>query len=156
MSGMNKLKVGDELIGRAADQWMEIVWERILERTSGSHSKSEVKKFLESLLSEKERRFLLRRLAVVALLRSGKSYKDIGRILWVSPQTISTIKRNFLGKSKQYRSHRSIHPKKQGEPRKLPNDNLAVDFIFGFLSIPVEVFAAFFTKGMGVMGDRDF
>ncbi len=66
-------------------------------------------KILNSLLSEDEKGMVAKRLAAINLIRSGKSYREIGKILWMSPSTVSAkkeygqndrlSKRRFLRKS---------------------------------------------------------
>lgn len=146
-------KPKEKLIGRSADEWSEKLWERILEGVANSRSKKEVQKFLESILSERERTFLLRRLAILALIQSGKSYKEIGEILWVSPQTVSTIKKNFSGNTGRYRGHKKLKGGARNKRGESVTSSVTIDFIFNFLSIPVKVFEAFLTKGIGVKGD---
>ncbi|MEK7654595.1 MAG: Trp family transcriptional regulator [Patescibacteria group bacterium] len=158
MRKINKIsgtRTSDRLVGRLADEWSERLWESILGGVARSQSRKEIKFFLESILSDSERKLLLRRLAILALLRSGKSYKEIGRILWVSPQTVSTIKKNFLDKKGQYKSYRKSRPTMKHATRHEPLSSTAIDAIFTFLGIPFQVFEAFFAKGIGVMGDRD-
>ena len=36
-----------------------------------------------------------KRLATVALIKGGKSYREIGKILWISPGTVSAIKKSI-------------------------------------------------------------
>ena len=53
----------------------------------------ETKGVLEILLTPKERHNLVIRAAAVESLASGKSYRQIGRELWVSPQTLSGLRK---------------------------------------------------------------
>ncbi len=53
------------------------------------------------------------RTAAAEKLAEGKSYKDIGRELWLSPQTISGIKKAIAGK--EYRSYQERTRKKRGK-----------------------------------------
>lgn len=85
---------------------MEVVWDELLDKLSNTKSKKELKRALESLVSEYEKRTILRRLAVNALVQRGKSYKKIGEILWISPQTISAIKKNSFNFATAYKSYR--------------------------------------------------
>src|SRR3989304_524996 len=71
----------------------------------------ESKELLEVLVTAHERRNLVLRAAALDRLISGKSYRQIGRELWLSPQTISGIKkairesgyRSYLERSKKER-----------------------------------------------------
>ncbi|MEK7192226.1 MAG: Trp family transcriptional regulator, partial [Patescibacteria group bacterium] len=79
------------------------------EKVAKTKSKNEVKRILENLISEDEKKMMLRRLAILALVQAGKSYQEIGEILWVSPQTISTVKKNSLGLMSNYKSYRNFY-----------------------------------------------
>jgi len=68
----------------------------------------ETKGVLEILLTPKERHNLVIRAAAVESLASGKSYRQIGRELWVSPQTLSGLRKAVA--ENNYRSYASRHP----------------------------------------------
>jgi len=77
-------------------------WLKLCENIEKSSSKGTIK-VLNSLLSMSEKGMIAKRLAAVSLIRSGKSYREIGRILWMSPSTVSAIKKN-MGKTTSYQS----------------------------------------------------
>lgn len=54
-------------------------------------SKSDIKFFLEDLLSSVERKMIAKRLAIAALLLHGYKYESIKDILKVSRETIATV-----------------------------------------------------------------
>lgn len=68
---------------RSRKEWEEICWQKIL--------KSE--KLLQALVTSNEKSNLVKRAAALEKLAAGKSYKKIGEELWLSPQTISKIKK---------------------------------------------------------------
>lgn len=78
----------------------------------------ESKELLEMLTTVHERRIFVLRAAALDRLISGESYRQIGRELWLSPQTISGIKkairengyRSYLERSKKERKKRSYSP----------------------------------------------
>ncbi len=152
-------KQKQKLIGRTADDWAEKLWDRLLEKISQSKSKNEIKKVLENILSFNEKKILLRRLAILALVRSGKSYQEIEEALWVSPQTISVIKKGYASQSGQYQSDRSMRKNKGSGSSKNSKDNTKdyaiEDFILNFIGFPMKFWEAFSAKGIGVMGDRN-
>ena len=61
----------------------------------GKSSPEMTVKILNSLLSVDEKGMIAKRLAAVKLIRLGKSYKEIGKILWMSPSTVSAIKKSM-------------------------------------------------------------
>lgn len=58
---------------------------------------------LRLLITTHERHDLVMRAAALDRILSGKSYRQIGDELWLSPQTVSGIKKAF--KEKNYRSY---------------------------------------------------
>ena len=74
-------------------EWEAAAWRKILKS----------KELLDLLITSHERQDLVRRVAAMESLSHGKSYKEIGDELWLSPQTISGIKKAL--KEKGYRSY---------------------------------------------------
>jgi len=74
-------------------EWEEACWQKLLRST----------KWLNSLATPYERRVFVMRVAVAHRLQIGKSYQAIGQELWLSPQTISTIKKGI--RERRYRSY---------------------------------------------------
>ncbi len=109
----NKKNVKQKL-GLSAEKWTEELWSRVIEKLAKTSSPEEIRKILENLMSEYERKMILKRLAVIAMVRSGKSYSQISEVLWLAPNTISTIKKNILGQSGNYKSYRKFY----GGPKK--------------------------------------
>jgi len=75
----------------------------------------ESKELLGTLTTSRERRNLVLRAAAMDRLITGKSYRQIGKELWLSPQTISGIKkamrengyRSYLERSKKERKKKN-------------------------------------------------
>ena len=88
-------------------EWEALLWEQLVSRLAESKS-AELKKNLDILISEDERRNILIRAAIIALISEGKSYKEISALLWVSPATISVIKKNIFGKFGSYKNYRLL------------------------------------------------
>jgi len=74
-------------------EWETACWRKILES----------KELLSLLITSHERRDLVNRAAAIDRIISGKSYQEIGNELWLSPQTISVIKKAI--NEKAYRSY---------------------------------------------------
>ncbi len=115
---MKKEKQNNNLRGNSADKWSEQLWAKLLDKISKLNDGQEIRHILEKLISEDEKKMILKRLAVIALLRSGKSYREIGEILWLSPNTVSTIKKNIFGNHKHYKSYLAFY----GGPIKLSGE----------------------------------
>ena len=103
---INKIK-DEDFQNRHRTEWREFLWNRFLEKLSGIATKKETSKFINSLFSEHEKSTITKRLAVLALIRSGKGPREISRILWMSPATLSALKKNLFNSPNVYRSQRS-------------------------------------------------
>lgn len=79
---------------RFRKEWERACWHKI--RKSGE--------LLELLVTPYERHNLVLRAVAIERIQSGKKYRQIAEELWLSPQTVSTIKKAMLGNS--YRSYR--------------------------------------------------
>jgi len=77
-------------------------WLKFCENVEKSSSERTAR-ILSSLLSVDEKEAIMKRLAAVNLIRAGKSYKEIGKILWMSPSTVSAVKKS-MAKATGYKS----------------------------------------------------
>lgn len=96
--------------------WETACWEKL----------SASRELLRLLITAHERRDLVLRAAALDRLLAGKSYRQIGDELWLSPQTVSGIKkvfreknyRSYLERSKTERKKRTYHPLRRPIPPK--------------------------------------
>ena len=98
------IKIPEVSSFRSRKEWEEGCWQKIL----GS------RRALELIITPHERHDLVMRVAALNFLETGKSYRQIGRELWLSPQTISGIKKS--SKEGGYRSY-SERSKKERKPK---------------------------------------
>lgn len=84
-------------------EWEAACWQKIL--------KSE--ELLELLVTANERHNLVNRAVALNEIISGKSYQQISEELWLSPQTISGIKKSVSGKKYQSYFERSKKERKK-------------------------------------------
>lgn len=116
---MNKNKREIESIS----EWEEYLWQRLLQQLFEINSKAELNNFLSSILSNYERKMIVKRLNILLMLKENQLYREIGRRLWVSPNTIGSVRKSSLGYNK-YVSWRSISAKnkllKQSKQRIKP------------------------------------
>lgn len=75
-------------------EWEHACWSKLLKS----------KNLIASLVTHNERRNLVMRAAVIDRIHSGNTYRQIGKELWLSPQTVSSIKK--AAKEHGYRSYR--------------------------------------------------
>ncbi|MEK7640472.1 MAG: Trp family transcriptional regulator [Patescibacteria group bacterium] len=95
-------------------EWEEFLWGGIVEKLLRSNSAAEIKKMLGLMISPKEREFILKRITVPLLLADGLTYSQISELLWLSPTTISTIKKNLRDPKGLYLSSRKfLHQKRK-------------------------------------------
>ncbi len=88
-------------------EWETVCWQKILAS----------KDMLELLITSHERHNLIMRAAAVCALNSGKSYRQIGKELWLSSQTISGIKKALT--ENNYRSY--LERSKKERKKKVPS-----------------------------------
>lgn len=118
-----------------AERWAENLWGGLISRILKAKSHGEIKRLLEKLLSEDEKMMILKRLAVAALVHSGKSYKEISEVLWLSPNTISTIKKNLLGDHRNYKSYLAFYGGPRQYSRKIKIRRSFWDGFFGDIDL---------------------
>jgi len=93
-------------------------WKEIIKRLARLTSVYDIENFLATLITTHEREQIVKRATAVPLLRQGKSYREIGKLLWLSPATISAIKKatrskNYVstyGWDKPSRTKRKLRP----------------------------------------------
>ncbi|MDO8466764.1 MAG: Trp family transcriptional regulator [bacterium] len=91
-------------------EWEKFLWDEILLKITTIRSSDDIRKFLDQLISDYEKKLILRRATIMLMIRDGLSYREIGKILWTSPLTVKSVKEVMLDKS-NYRPHRSRHAK---------------------------------------------
>jgi uncharacterized protein YerC len=106
---------------RTSQDVEKLIWQKLLEEFSATKSPKEAEQLLNILMTAQERETIARRLGVISLIKKGFSYKRISEKLWVSPVTISTIKKSILGNS-GYKSYHWIK-KDNSKKSKFNNDS---------------------------------
>ena len=84
-------------------EWEEACWRKLLQS----------KKWLHRIITPYERHNIIMRAAAAHRLNKGASYNDIGKELWLSPQTISTIKKGMNGGYQSYAERGKTERKKR-------------------------------------------
>jgi len=79
---------------QSRNAWEDACWKKLLSTKAIE---------LDRLITTYERRNIIMRASVGEYLRAGMSYRDIGRTLWCSPQTVSAIRKSL--KETGYRSY---------------------------------------------------
>ena len=102
---------------KSRKEWEEYVWRKLVEGISQAVSVKDVEQSLTLLLTAHEKKQIIKRAVAISLLKQGKSYSAIGKILWLSPQTISAIRKSMRGHN-GYES-RYMHNKKR-QPKQKP------------------------------------
>ena len=73
-------------------EWEIAAWRAFVDWCARRDPKT-LRRWLGSLTTPHERRLIARRAAAVARIKSGTSYRAIGRELWLTRQTVSAIKK---------------------------------------------------------------
>ena len=102
---------------KSRKEWEGFIWLKFLENAEKAKSDKQLKNFLDGLLSVNEKKLIIKRLTALAMIKAGKSYKEIEEVLWVSPSTISALKKSVFQRS-GYQSNRHYAEKSRDEKRK--------------------------------------
>lgn len=112
---------------KSRKEWEDFLWLKFLENAEKARADKYLKNFLDGLLSINEKKLIIKRLTALAMIKAGKSYKEMEEVLWVSPSTISALKKSVL-KQSGYQSNRHYAEKSANEKRKrikgLPQRNI--------------------------------
>lgn len=92
-------------------KWHDFLWSKFLDQFSNTKSKTAI----NVIFSPYEKRLITKRLAALALIKSGCGSREICRLLWISRSTITALKKVVLGKSGSYISQRFLKRKNLGE-----------------------------------------
>jgi len=88
---------------KSKKQWSDYVWQRLLKDIKNPV----LSVALDSLLGRYEKNIIINRFAAIALIKEGRTYREIGRELWLSANTIRSLKRILESNSmKEYQSYR--------------------------------------------------
>jgi uncharacterized protein YerC len=128
---MTKIKNPKQFKSR--QEWEQFLWNETVGYLLRQNSHVDLKSKLEKLFSERERDFAIRRLTALLLLNEGKSYREIGNVLWISPATISQIKKIFSGPT-GYHGRRQAKVEYSTLPKTKLSPNIEKDFISWLLS----------------------
>lgn len=101
---MKKIKLLDNFSSR--QKWKDYLWKELIKKFSELKSENQLEIFLNKLLTKKEKDILIKRLMIMVLIQKGKSYKEISEMLWLSPNTVSAIKKGL--KNFEYKSYFEI------------------------------------------------
>ena len=107
------MKISKILNTNHRTKWEDALWKEICDHLANTKSEKGFKRLIGKLLSREEKRTIVNRVAVLALIKTGKSYSEIGELLWVSPVTISTIKKNFWDESPHYKNRHFFKKEKK-------------------------------------------
>ena len=86
---------------KSRKEWEKYVWNKLIGELAKAVSVDEVGRSLDKLLTAHEKKQMIKRAAAASFLEEGKSYRDIGKLLWLSSSTISAIKKS-LKTQKEY------------------------------------------------------
>jgi len=119
------------------DEWMNYAWTEFLESIQNKIMSS----ILDSLLSQYEKKIIINRIMALSLIRKGKTYRQIGEELWLSPNTIRSLKMISENRSvKEYQGDRFRRNKKEKtasrdkKPEYFPEPSPFFDWIDHFAS----------------------
>ena len=121
----NIIRVSELKNGETRKQWEARIWHACI-RQAADLPANELLELFSIITTPHERHSMLMRLAAIDRLTSGASYKQIGRELWLIPQTVSAIKRalkekNYLSYNERGKTERKPFPKNSPLPDRKPH-----------------------------------
>lgn len=79
-------------------EWETAIWKKLIQELAAASSSREVEQMLNALFTAHEKKQFIDRAAAMALLEQRKTYREIGDILWLSPATISAVRKSLQAK----------------------------------------------------------
>jgi len=113
-------------------EWENYLWKEFLKRVNDK----KLELFLNNLLTNQEKRNIIRRLATISLFKKGMNYRQIGEILWLSPNTISSIKKS-IGNG-EYKSYFEISKKNKNNNKPNKTSKHFLQFSFSDMADGME------------------
>ena len=80
---------------KSRKDWESRMWSKLIEGFTKINSPQEMEKSLNLLLTTHEKTQMIKRASAISLLKQGKSYSEIGKMLWLSPTTINAIRKSI-------------------------------------------------------------
>jgi len=109
---------------KSRQEWEEYLWLKIVEKFSAKKSQKETAMLLKNLFSTHERNRMIKRAVAISLIAQGKSYNEISKILWISPNTINSLKKGLLSKA-GYTSRYTRVKSREKKPKLLSKKEFA-------------------------------
>ncbi len=102
---------------KSRKEWENYIWAVLIRAVAKTDSMKEIEKMLDMLLTAHEKKQMIKRASAISLLKQGKSYSEIGEVLWLSPTTISAIRKSLRTKEGYVtRYTRNKKPEKKQKP----------------------------------------
>lgn len=108
-------------------KWEVVAWQKFIKQIADL-SPVELQELFSIISTPNERKNILMRTAAVDRVNQGGSYRQIGRELWLAPQTVSAIRRamkekNYLSYNERGKTERKHFTKESPLPNREPNPN---------------------------------
>ncbi len=107
------IQINIPIISGHRKEWEEHAWNSLLSYLHKLTS-AELKSFIQIVASPRERHDILMRATAIDRLQKDAAYRTIGKELWLTPQTVSAIKRALIeGQFKSYKERSKSERKKR-------------------------------------------
>lgn len=103
---------------KSRKEWEAKIWKQLVNGLVQITSTKGMERSLALILTAYEKKQMIKRVVAVSLLKQGKTYREIGEMLWLSPSTISALKKS-LRTSEEYVSHYTRNKKHEKPPKRL-------------------------------------
>ncbi len=111
------------------------MWDNLLEKLTRAKTKNQTGRIINALFSDYEKKIVVKRLAALALIHAGNGTREIMRALWISPATISALRKNFFGNPNVYKSQRSFKTNKTLRSTAIVMKKSWLEDLFGDINI---------------------
>lgn len=89
------------------------VWRNFMKELKSVKTENVLEKIINQVFTPTERTMIEKRLAIIFLVRKKLSYRKIGELIDVTPNTISFVKRGFIKKERKPRQYSSFESTKK-------------------------------------------
>ncbi len=124
---------------KSRKEWESHTWSKLIEGFTEIKSPQEMEKSLSLLLTTHEKTQMIKRASAISLLKQGKSYREIGKMLWLSPTTINAIRKSIRaqeGYVSDYMRNKKSEKKQKPISKKELDQLIFTSWVESFFTLP--------------------
>jgi len=120
---------------KSRKEWENYAWKMITSGLANSVSSENIEQSLAILVTAYEKEQMIKRAAAVSFLKQGKSYREIGDLLWLSHPTISSIKKSITAKEGYVSYYERSRANKKRDKQEKSNSQFS-SLLEAFFEVP--------------------